>query len=78
MFISTAPFRIKIKNDLSFNSFVSNIARDTLSMLRHQKYSYQYIIEDVRKKDKSVSNLYNISLSYQASKAVTENSRIFC
>ena len=42
MFISTIPFRMTINNDMTFDSFVSTIAKDTLSMLRHQKYNYQH------------------------------------
>lgn len=73
MYISTVPFRMKLDNNMSFTDFVSCVAKDTLSMLRHQKYSYQYIIEDLRKKDSSIPNLYNIMLSYQINKASDES-----
>lgn len=72
MFINTAPLRIKLNNNLDFKSFVCNIAKDSLSMLRHQKYHYQNILEDLRKRDSSLPNLYNIILSYQVTKANTE------
>ncbi len=74
MFISTIPFRMTINNDMTFDSFVSTIAKDTLSMLRHQKYSYQYILENLRKKDPSLPNLYNIMVSYQVNKASDDSS----
>ena len=73
MFVSTVPFRITLNNDLTFENFVSQIAKDTMSMLRHQKYSYGYIIEDLRKKASNVPNLYNILFSYQVSSASDEN-----
>lgn len=73
MYVSTVPFRITLENDLSFTDFVSKIAKDTMSMLRHQKYSYGYIIEELRKKSSSVPNLYNILFSYQISNASDDN-----
>ncbi len=73
MYISTIPFRITLNSTSSFKDFVSNIAKDSLSMLRHQKYSYQYIIESLRKKDSSIPNLYNILVSYQVNKAADED-----
>lgn len=72
MFINTAPLRFLIDDNLDFKSFVSNIAKDSLGMLRHQKYYYQNILEDLRKKDASIPNLYNILISYQVTKAATE------
>lgn len=69
MFISTSLLNIDMSQNMSFSEFLKNIAETSMQMLRHQKYSYQYILEDVRKIDKSVSNLYDIILSYQISKA---------
>lgn len=74
MFISTIPFRIKLDDIMSFKDFVHNVSKDILSMLRHQKYSYQYIIENLRKKDSSIPNLYNVLVSYQVNKASDDNS----
>ncbi len=73
MYISTVPFRITLNDDLSFASFVQKISKDTMSMLRHQKYSYRYLLEDLRKKDSSIPNLYSIILSYQITKAAEED-----
>lgn len=73
MFINTAPLRILVNNNLDFKSFVSNIAKDSLGMLRHQKYYYQNILEDLRNRDTSIPNLYNVLISYQVTKANTEN-----
>ena len=73
MFINTAPFRVLVNNTLDFKSFVANIAKDSLGMLRHQKYYYQNILEDLRKRDSSLPNLYNILISYQVTKANTED-----
>lgn len=73
MYVSTVPFRIKVSEELTFSEYVKNIAKETMTMLRHQKYSYGYIIEELRKKSSNVPNLYNILFSYQISKAADAN-----
>lgn len=72
MFVNVVPFRIKINPELEFIEFVRNIAGDTIGMLRHQKYPYQLLLEELRKKDSSIPNLYNIVFSYQLTKANNE------
>lgn len=74
MFINIAPLRINIDNAQDFKSYTLAIAKNSMSMLRHQKYSYQYILEDLRERDFSLPNLYNIVLSYQITSAVDNNS----
>lgn len=69
MFISTAPFKIKLNHELSFLEFVTQISKDAMSLLRHQKYPYQKTLENVRKIDPSVPNLYKILMSYQNARA---------
>jgi len=69
MFINTAPLRIKVDDNLDFKSFVANIAKDSLGMLRHQKYYYQNILEDLRKDNPNLPGLYNILISYQVTNA---------
>ena len=69
MFINMAPFKININEDIEFKQFIKNIARDSMDMLKHQKYSYQCLLEELRKENKSIPNLYNILLSYQITNA---------
>ena len=69
MFINMAPFKININEDIEFKKFIKNIARDSMDMLKHQKYSYQCLLEELRKENKSIPNLYNILLSYQITNA---------
>lgn len=73
MFINIVPYRINLQDNQTFKSFVCTVAKDSLSMLRHQKYSYQYILEDLRSKNPSLPNLYNIVMSYQITKTNLEN-----
>ena len=71
MFINVLPLRIQIDDTLDFKTFASNIAQDSLALLRHQKYGYEAILEDLRAKEPSLPSLYNIVLSYQITK-ITE------
>lgn len=72
MFINIAPFRITIPQGITFADFVSQIAKNSIGMLRHQRYPYEYVLENLRKQDHSLPNLYNILLSYQITKATEE------
>ena len=69
MYISTSLLKIDMSQNMPFSEFVQNICKTCLGMLRHQKYNYQHILDDIRKKDKSVSELYDIGLSYQITQA---------
>lgn len=76
MYISTIPFRISINHKIPFAEFLSNISADFSKIFRHQKYPYQYLLEDLRKKDSSIPNLYNILLSYQNVRSNKQTSNI--
>ena len=67
MFVSTIPFRIKLP-DSSFLDFALKNNVSLMSTLRHQKYAYSDIVEDVRKENPDVQNLYNVAISYQITK----------
>ncbi len=76
MFISTVPFKFNIDNSISFLDFISNIAKDTLGMFRHQKYPYQDILEFIRSKNSNQPNLYDILISYQNTKTDRNSSDV--
>ncbi len=69
MFVNTLPIRINIQNNLAFTDFAHSLSTNMISVLKHERYSYQRILEDLRKKDSQISNLYNIAISYQITKA---------
>lgn len=69
MYISTSLLKIDMSQNKQFNEFVKDIYKTCMSMLRHQKYNYQFILDDVRKNDSSISELYDIGLSYQVTQA---------
>ena len=68
MFINTLPLKINLSYDKTFLDNLKDIAFSSMGLLRHQKYSFQYIIEDLRKKDSSLPRLYNVLYSYQITK----------
>lgn len=72
MFINTSLLKIDMSNNITFKEFAKQIATDTLSVFRHQKYNYQYILNDIREIDSSIPNLYDVMLSFQVTKA-TDN-----
>ncbi|MBR6034267.1 MAG: amino acid adenylation domain-containing protein [Clostridia bacterium] len=76
MFVSTLPFSYNIKNDLSFVEYLSNIAISSMGMLRHQKYPYSHLLSNLRKKDSSIPNLYNILISYQNIRSNRQTAKI--
>lgn len=76
MFISTVPFRFTLDNSISFIDFAKKIAFDSLGMFRHQKYPYQNILEDIRRKNPSQPNLYDILISYQNTRTNRNNAEV--
>lgn len=65
MYISIIPFKVSLNSEDLFGDFVSKISADFLKIFRHQKYPYQYLLEDLRSKDSSIPNLYKVLISYQ-------------
>ncbi len=69
MFVSiAAPFRISINDSMDFKTFAKAMLKESMDVLRHQKYPYNYIIRDLKKKHKLSNKLFDIVLSYQNSK----------
>lgn len=73
MFVNVAPLRIKVGKHSKFLSFIQEIAKNSMGLLRHQKYPYQDILNYIREKDNSIPNLYNTVLSYQITRANNES-----
>lgn len=69
MFINMAPLKINMNQEEDFKTFIKKIALDSMGMLKHQKYSYQQLLENLRNKNKNIPNLYNILISYQITNA---------
>lgn len=65
LFISTVPFCVDVDWTNSFADFTKYIAVQIMSILRHRKYPYKLLMEDIKKNNSDVGNLYNILFSYQ-------------
>lgn len=70
MFINTAALRINISDNLDFLTFIKQIATSSLSMLRYQKYPYNMLLQNLRKKEGTIPTLYDVMLSYQITKSL--------
>lgn len=68
MFVSTLPVRIDLTTNDTFSNFSNKLAVNFISMFRHQKYPYQCLLENLRKKQPELPNLYNTLISYQITK----------
>lgn len=69
MFVNTVPIRINIDINGKFKQFVKEVGSNVMQSLRHQRYSYNKILEDVRSNNEFNSGLYNVAISYQITKA---------
>ena len=76
MFISVVPFKVKINHEESFSEFAKQISSNFFNIFRHQKYPYQTLLEDLRKENKKIPNLYNILLSYQNMRTETKSTDV--
>lgn len=70
MFINTAPVLIELNNEVSFAENLNAVEFSALSVLRHQKYNYGDLLEELRKNHKFTEKLYDVMLSYQNAKVL--------
>ena len=69
MFVSVAaPVRIAVDNTADFLTFSKAMLRENTEVLRHQKYPYNYLVRELKKKHRRTDRLFDIVLSYQNSK----------
>ncbi|MEC2086396.1 non-ribosomal peptide synthetase, partial [Bacillus inaquosorum] len=65
MFVSSLPIRITADPDADFLSFVRRVGREQLSVMRHQRFPYNLLVNELRKEQKDLHNLIGISMQYQ-------------
>ncbi|MEC0968682.1 non-ribosomal peptide synthetase, partial [Bacillus altitudinis] len=65
MFVSTIPMRASVQGSLTFLDFVKKVMADQMKILRHQKYPYNVLMNDLRERDGFTGRLFDISLEYQ-------------
>ena len=70
MFINTAPILVELNNEASFAENLNAVELSALSVLRHQKYNYGDLLEELRNNHNFTEKLYDIMLSYQNAKVL--------
>ncbi|MGE5473425.1 MAG: thioester reductase domain-containing protein [Ignavibacteriales bacterium] len=68
MFSNISCVQIELNDNMDFRALTANVSKETISLLRHQKYPYYLIIKEVRRKHKITCDLFDIVLNYQNSK----------
>ncbi|MCL2690697.1 MAG: amino acid adenylation domain-containing protein [Candidatus Bathyarchaeota archaeon] len=68
MFVSSIPFRFKVDPKDTYSTFIQKLFRCWLSVLRHQRYHIDHILQDMRNRFGEVTRLYDIVFSYQNAK----------
>nr|WP_277344895.1 non-ribosomal peptide synthetase [Paenibacillus thiaminolyticus] len=68
MFASTVAGRMSVESELDLLSFLQRVAKEQKTILRHQKYPYNQLIQDLREKhnNKDIQRLFGIAVEYQA------------
>ncbi|MCY9520553.1 amino acid adenylation domain-containing protein, partial [Paenibacillus apiarius] len=67
MFASTVAGRMSVEPELELLSFLQRVAKEQKTILRHQKYPYNQLIQDLREKhnNKDIQRLFGIAVEYQ-------------
>lgn len=65
MYVSTVPVRVSVDEDKSFLEFAEDIANEWFSVLKHQRYPYDVLIQKLHEAHCDIEQLYDIALSYQ-------------
>ncbi|MDT3425210.1 hypothetical protein J2Z22_000723, partial [Paenibacillus forsythiae] len=67
MFASTAATRLFVEPELDLVSFMQQVAKEQSAILRHQKYPYNQLIQDLRELNGSndIHRLFGIAVEYQ-------------
>ncbi|MFN2746574.1 amino acid adenylation domain-containing protein [Bacillus sp. z60-18] len=65
MFVSTIPMKARLDVQQDFTAFVQERMKDQLKIIRHQKYPYNLLINDLRERQPHLNKLFSVSLEYQ-------------
>ena len=76
MFVETLPVALDIKGTDNFNDLSKNVTMDMMGVMRHHKYPFELIQEELRHKYNFDDVLYDIVLSYQNAKFLDKNEEI--
>ncbi|WP_046229166.1 condensation domain-containing protein, partial [Paenibacillus algorifonticola] len=68
MFVSTVATRMLVEPEQELLSFLKNVAKEQASILRHQRYPYNKIVQDLREahRNQDVQRLFGVSIQYRS------------
>ena len=69
MFVSTMPVRFSIDETKTFKEICIENSKETLKLFRHQRYPFSKIIDNVKKTNEDIQQLYDVMISYQNARA---------
>lgn len=78
MFVNTIPIDIDLSRNLLVIETFKSVSNEIFSTLRHQKYSYIDLLKYIRRKFKVNRGLYDVIVSYQNARVLTDNCEIPC
>lgn len=65
MYVSTVPVPLVVDNEQSFLTFAERVSNEWFSVLKHQRYPYDLLMQKIHETRGDIDQLYDISLSYQ-------------
>jgi len=72
MFTNIAPIRIRIDDHMDFKTFVKIVSGESISLLKHQKYPFDLILKEIRRKYKITDTIFDIVITYQNARFAKE------
>jgi amino acid adenylation domain-containing protein len=70
MFVSTTPIRITLENDqYDFLSFLKKIKQEIFLSIRHQKYPFDVMLEDLKKENEELTDFIEVIFNYRISES---------
>ena len=68
MFINTVPLLINLDNESAFAENLKSVETSAFSAMRHQRYNYGDLLDELRKSRNFSEKLYDVILSFQNAK----------
>ncbi|MVO98166.1 non-ribosomal peptide synthetase [Paenibacillus lutrae] len=67
MFVSTVPTRLFVNPEMEIVPFMQMVGKEQASILRHQKYPYNTLIQDLREmhNNQNIERLFGVSIQYR-------------
>ncbi|OAJ74063.1 hypothetical protein AYJ08_10560 [Brevibacillus sp. SKDU10] len=66
MFVSTVPIRFELRESDDFLTTAQRLHKVQAAIIRHQKYPYNFLLQDLREKQAGLNRLFAHTLEFQA------------